>query len=101
MSRDNIALTRQQYDELMYDIVKNHRFAKGGRHIKYVRPNWDMRDGMCFSIKFDGLGCDKEGTEFHSGYGMNEPMYERIKAWLKSALKDTDTTESPSEAAAE
>jgi hypothetical protein len=85
-----LALTPQQYNEIMKEIARAHRFGglskeiwddeealKRCKHIKYVRPNWDMRDGMCFSIRFDP--CDKE---FISGYGERIPMYDRIMEWL-------------------
>lgn len=81
-----MALTHGQYKKVMNVIWKSHRFGRGGRHIKYVRPNWDMRDDMCFSIRFDGLGCDREGTSFGSGHTEREPMYDRIMAWLNQAI---------------
>ncbi|MEK5167145.1 hypothetical protein NYE69_33225 [Paenibacillus sp. FSL R5-0527] len=92
-----LALTKDQYDRIMSAVWVMHRF--GGlsdevwnnpelvdkcKNIKYVRPNWDMRDGMCFSIRFDGL-FGKDGTiTFNSGYGETVPMYDRIMEWLNS-----------------
>lgn len=105
--RDNIALTRAQYEEIMKEIWTYHRFGGLSRkawddesrsdrckYIKYVRPNWDMRDGMCFSIKFDGLGCPKDGMEFGSGYGITEPMYDRIMKWLNTPLSELKEADS-------
>ncbi|MNC07121.1 hypothetical protein D3C75_546540 [compost metagenome] len=87
-----LALTQQQYKEILQLIWKEHRFGglskaardkdtvlKRCKHIKYVRPNWDMRDGMCFSIRFDP--GDKS---FNSGYGETVPMYDRIMKWLNT-----------------
>lgn len=76
-----LALTPDQYKAIMQEIWKNHRFArsdfKHSKYIKYVRPNWDMRDGMCFAISFD-----QDKKSFNSGYGETEPMYDRIMNWL-------------------
>ncbi|WMT42830.1 hypothetical protein RE628_11385 [Paenibacillus sp. D2_2] len=85
-----LALSKEQYDKIMSEILVSHRFGGGSnnpdsKYIKYVRPSWDMRDGMCFSIRFDGLfGID--GTkEFNSGYRETTHMYERIMEWLNSS----------------
>lgn len=76
-----LALTPDQYKAIMQEIWKNHRWGRSAsgnsKYIKYVRPNWDMRDGMCFSIQFD------PGKKvFNSGYGETEPMFDRIMNWL-------------------
>lgn len=105
MSVIDLALTREQYDSIMREIWEYHRF--GGlskkawddkerlarcKNIKYVRPNWDMRDGRCFSIRFDGLGCPVDGKEFYSGYGETVPMYDRIMEWLNTPVfKEAET----------
>ena len=75
------ALTVDQYEDIMKEIWKKHRWDrskfKHSKNIKYVRPNWDMRDGACFSIKFD------PGKKiFSESYGETEPMYDRIMRWL-------------------
>lgn len=68
-------LTVEQYQEIMNEIWKYHRFGSLSKsswsnderincckHIKYVRPNWDMRDGRCFSIRFDNVHFDFRGS---------------------------------------
>ncbi|KAF6578320.1 hypothetical protein G9G54_13670 [Paenibacillus sp. EKM212P] len=92
-----LAMTPSQYNEMMKEIARAHRF--GGlskaiwddeearsrcKYIKYVRPNWDMRDGRCFSIRFDPCG-----KEFHSGYGETVPLYDQIVEWLNSPRENT------------
>lgn len=82
-----LALTNEQYEQIIDVVWDRHRFgglsdSPDKKHIKYVRPNWDMRDGMCFSIKFDGMF----GTiTFNSGYPETEPMYDRIMRWLEDS----------------
>lgn len=92
VSPGDLALTPEQYNLIMDEIWKNHRFGMypspdNCKCIKYVRPNWDLRDGLCFSIKFDGLGLSKEGITYGSGYGETTPMYERIMEWLNKSNK--------------
>ncbi|MUT66041.1 hypothetical protein [Paenibacillus sp. NEAU-GSW1] len=85
-----LAMTKEQYDLVIKEIEENHYFGKSfstapnSKHIKYVRPNWDMRDGMCFSIQFDGLSCGMGGKAFGSGHLESEPLYDRVMNWLKS-----------------
>lgn len=79
------ALTLDQYKAIMQEIWNYHRWVRSkcehSKHIKYVRPNWDMRDGRCFSIQFD------PGKKvFSCGYGETEPMYDRIMNWLNEPL---------------
>ena len=74
------ALNKEQYGLIMNEIWKNHRFAKGGRHIKYIDPHWDMRDGMCFSIQFRGL-INTGKIDFDSRQS-EVSMYDRIMIWL-------------------
>lgn len=92
MQRDNIALTEQQFQAIMEEIKTYHRF--GGlppaywdnpmrqsrcKHIKYVRPDFDLRDEMCFHIRFD------PGEKvFGSGAEETVPMYDRIMEWLNT-----------------
>ena len=71
------SLTKEQYSEIMNRIWKHHRFAVGGRNIKYVRPNWDMRDGRCFHIQFDN---NEMKFDFRDN---DKTMYENIMNWLK------------------
>jgi hypothetical protein len=85
VKQGELALTPEQYNEIMQEIWKNHRFGMypapiNHKSIKYVRPNWDMRDGLCFSIEFDGLAVDQR---FGSGYKETTPMFDRIMKWLK------------------
>lgn len=84
-----LALTPDQYKAVMQQIWKNHRFARSdfehSKYIKYVRPHWDMRDGMCFSIQFD-----PGKIVFNSGYGETEPMYDRIMKWLNEPREGSE-----------
>lgn len=76
MSITERSLTREQYSEIMNRIWKHHRFARGGRSIKYVRPNWDLRDGKCFHIQFDN-------NDVKFDFRDNEnSMYDNIISWL-------------------
>lgn len=90
-----LSMTEDQFKQVILEIQNNHKF--GGyypnhskfqsycnKYIKYVRPDWDMRDGMCFSIRFDGMGCGKDGKKFGSGYGETEPLFDQIMKWLSS-----------------
>lgn len=105
---EELAMTQAQYKTVMREIWDKHRF--GGlspkywddieasdrcKHIKYVRPNWDMRDGMCFSIKFNGMMCGKDGKEFNSGYGQTVPLFDQIMAWLNSSREVEETESNP------
>lgn len=81
MAFDNQSLSKSQYEEIMIEIVKHHRFGglsnsdnRPCRHIKYIRPNWDMRDGRCFTITFDRKVFDFRDND--------TPMFERIMNWL-------------------
>lgn len=94
--RVNLAMTREGFEGLMNQIANFHHFygpkpiydspeaRSRCKYIKYVRPNWDMRDGRCFSIRFDPCG-----KEFHSGYGETVPLYDQIVEWLNSSRKNT------------
>lgn len=87
VSPKELGLTPEQYNKIMQEIWKNHRFGMYPapphyKCIKYVRPQWDMRDGICFSIKFEALGLGRDGITFGSGYGNATPMYDRIMDWL-------------------
>ncbi|GJM84251.1 hypothetical protein HMSSN139_67470 [Paenibacillus sp. HMSSN-139] len=87
---NELALTRTQYDEIVSEIWKNHRWCidpmdedkkECHKYIKYVRPSWDMRDGSCFSITFDGL-INGGTINFNAGFLETRPMYDRIMEWL-------------------
>ena len=118
MREDRIALSPDQYNQILKEIWDKHRFGGLSRkfddydidrckNIKYVRPNWDMRDGCCFSITFNGLfagGVD--GLNFNSGYGETIPMFNRIMKWLGTPNAEfrpqaIESTEQPSPAGAE
>lgn len=86
MPLDNKSLTVEQFKEIINLIWDKHRF--GGlsknkdntcKHIKYVRPNFDMRDGCIFNVKFDDKMFDFRDDE--------RPMYERIMEWLNTENK--------------
>ena len=109
MSEKELAMTKEQYDTVMDKIWWLHRFSGVQMHhkhpqydkhlnrckyIKYVRPNWDMRDGMCFSIRFDGLTCGKDGTTF-GVWRETEPMFDRIMAWLNTPNEELRESEEP------
>ena len=90
-----LAMTKEQYNQVMNEIWKNHRFghmsnaywndeeeAKKYKMIKYVRPQWDMRDGMCFSVTFEPIKMT-----FNSGYPATVPLFDQIM-WLNSKRGD-------------
>lgn len=54
-SEDEKALTSTQFLEVMKEIDHHHAFGKYGHTnwVKYVRTNFDMRDGKCFHIMLD------------------------------------------------
>ena len=86
--RDGEELNREQYDKIMKEIWKNHRFARGGRSIKYIDPHWDMRDGICFAIQFRGfLG---NGKIVFDGRQSERSMFERIMGWLEGTDEDPE-----------
>lgn len=75
MGITDTSLTKEQYSVILNHIWKHHRFARGGRNIKYIRPSWDMRDGKCFYVDFDSKDFDfRDDTEV--------PMFKRIMDWL-------------------
>ncbi|MCY9593978.1 hypothetical protein [Paenibacillus chitinolyticus] len=76
------SLTVDEYKIIMSKIWDSHRFGRLSknrnricRHIKYVCPNWDLRDGRCFSIGFDDVLFDFRGSY--------RSMFERIIGWLE------------------
>lgn len=74
---DNKALTQEQFVEIMSKINKHHSFGKH-KHtnwIKYVRPNFDMRDGKCFNIHLDDKEFDSRECK--------DTMFNEIMKWLK------------------
>lgn len=75
------ALTMDQFNDIMNRIKEKHSFGRYGhtKWIKYIRPSFDMRDFMCFSITFRH-GSDE--TTF--GQSGNGTMYERIMEWLET-----------------
>jgi hypothetical protein len=79
-------LTIEQFKQIMQRVERQHRFGKYGhtKWIKYVRPNFDMRDNRCFYITFEGGGF----TEKSFSHTDQVPMYDEIMAWLEEG--DTD-----------
>ena len=75
------SLSWKQFVDLMNIIEKGHRFARGGKHIKYVTPHLDMRDRKVFSVKYRGMF--KEGELTFDFRDSDEPMFDRIKQWLE------------------
>jgi hypothetical protein len=87
---DKQSLTPAQFKKIINHIWKYHRFGglsgldrSRSPYIKYIRPNWDMRDGCIFSISFDDEVFDFRDSE--------EPLYDRIKKWL--GMEDDETEE--------
>lgn len=76
-AKDEKALTSAQFIQLMQEIDQNHSFGKYGHRnwVKYVRPDFDMRDGKCFHIKLD--------DKVFSSSDCKTTMYEEIMAYLK------------------
>lgn len=81
-------LSVEQLKTILDDVAANHNYGrrfsrKGGynyKHIRHVQATFDARDGKCFFIKFHMF-------PFHAYFGWtdsNEPMYDRIIAWLNS-----------------
>lgn len=75
-----IELTMNQFNLIMQKIERDHKFGiprqKGW--IKYVRPSFDVRDGMCFSITFV-----HEGHPYLFDTRTNtNTMYVDIISWL-------------------
>lgn len=94
-----MAMTKEQFETVMSEIEKYHKFGRyyqdkkvreKNKHIKYVRPSWDMRDGMCFSVKFEGLTCGMVGKTFGSGEE-TVPLFNRIMEWLNKPLPSVIT----------
>jgi len=71
---DSKSLTKMQFDEILHVIGKHHRFGRGGRNIKYIRPFFDTRDGAVYRVEFDSVIFDFRDYD--------EPMYDRIMNWL-------------------
>lgn len=72
---DPRSMTSKQFIDVMNRVYRKHRFYDGGRRIKYIRPQIDMRDGAVFNIAFDNKTFDFRDDE-------DGTMYERILAWL-------------------
>lgn len=84
-------LTKKQFDEIMTEITKHHRFGgrygqkkEGGvcRYIKYIRPSWDMRDLKCFFITFDEKEFDFRESD--------DSMFNCIMNWLNEKGEAND-----------
>lgn len=76
-------MSLQQFSAILAEIQANHRFGvscsnKKSNHIKYVRPNIDMRGDRVFSITFKAFVAEVT-FDFRDSA---EPMYDRIMAWL-------------------
>lgn len=85
MRLDEQSLTKEQYNEIKNRIWQHHRFAHGGRNIKYIRPSWDMRDGRCFHIEFN--------NHIHFDYqDEGGTMFDKIMAWLKEREVEVSST---------
>ena len=78
-------LSFKEFDEILKIVEKGHRF--GGlsgtfiepcKHVKYIRPQIDMRDKKVFRIEFNGF-VDKVFDFRDEGN-----MKENIVKWLES-----------------
>jgi hypothetical protein len=84
------SLNKAQFDEIMAEIVKYHRFGVStkknvncvNRYIKYIRPSWDMRDLKCFFIQFDYKEFDSRDSD--------DSMYDCIMKWLNEYDEDCE-----------
>ena len=47
-------MNKLDFWEVMRTVHNEHRFAKGGKNIKYVSPTFDMRTGDIHRIEFHG-----------------------------------------------
>lgn len=79
------AMTMTELGDLLKHIAAEHspfQNKTGGRVIKYVHPNIDMRDFKCFSITLRGYGTE---TLFHTQNecrDLPQSLYERVMLWL-------------------
>lgn len=72
-----LAMTLNEFNQIMQIIKEKHSFGKIGHTnwVKYVRPHFDLRDGLCFSIKINE-------KIFHSN-SCKVTMYDDIIQWLE------------------
>ena len=48
-------MSQNDFWDVMALVHANHRFAKGGKNIKYVTPTFDMRTSDIHRIEFHGM----------------------------------------------
>ena len=49
------SMSHKGFLSILAEIHANHRFARGGKHIKYVTPTFDMRTGDIHRVEFHGM----------------------------------------------
>ena len=59
-------MNTEEYLKLIEYVRKNHRFAKNGRHIKYIDTTVDIRDGEIFSVNFRMFGNAEKHFRIYS-----------------------------------
>jgi len=84
------AMTLEEMNNVLSHIRQhNGPYGPRVRHtpmIKYVAPQIDMRDGMCYAISFRNAG---EETVFHTQNecrDLPETLYERVMKWLTTPV---------------
>ena len=75
------ALSWGDFKKVMQEVDTNHRFARGGKNIKYVDPIIDMRTRDIFCVTFRGL--DGEKTLSITNENRNKDLYKMIMDCLK------------------
>lgn len=72
-------MSKLDFWEVMRHVHNEHRFAKGGKNIKYVSPTFDMRTGDIHRIEFHGM----ENKVFSiTNENADRDLYEWVMRWL-------------------
>jgi hypothetical protein len=80
-----MAMTLEQFAALLKFIEKNHMFGLRGRHIKYVRPDWDMRQMGFFCVNFDCIGGRVKFAIVNHDAHRN--LHDWIMSWLNGEIE--------------
>lgn len=76
-------MNMEDFRFLLLYIQMNHKFARGGKHIKYVTPTFDMRTGDIHRIEFHGM----EDKVFSI---TNENADRDLEMWIADWLDDKE-----------
>lgn len=72
-------MSKLDFWEVMRHVHAENRFGKGGRHIKYVTPTFDMRTGDIHTIEFRGV---ENKTFSITNENKDRDLYEWVMEWL-------------------